>query len=1121
MAYKVNGTTVIDNSRNVCACCVTSCCITASTRLDSPSGNTASRPGTPATGSLYFDTDLGALLSYNGTDWVTSGATTADPDDFGSPTWTYGVIGNAEIYCKTSTCCLTEIRQAFYDRCPNVAAHGRSLSHCVSYCYDNDGAFKVTKPCSNFITHLFRKGGGGPSCCAQFCCGYSCSQLLAGTTSRSSKIGPEHFGPHVCCNCEYDHGRRQVMPDGSLYFKGKSSNFHLQALLTCVQTCFWHEAYVTSKGGMIKSGRIGLEIEPICCNGNRHFVKEGMRYHPSYGPSTEWGPTIGYAMPYWCRPVGYCIKACCPACFIVCTNSAMYTNDEEVCDVAWVLPCCNLQCQSGIDAAGLNHCWKFIPCFTFGCIPCFSTQNCCYSLRCTLFFTTSRTDLPSGSFPNTYNKAMYTYEVYNCCGACIYKPDMTCCPMAIMSLVHLGNTNTCKHIPSVKCCSAWMYNSNGCDISIFKHLCVCCIQNKVWYTSTGCTSCYTDTFALMQTKVNRITCDVQNYVYEGWKCFLWWQCCKGCTYGTDPLGHCDGLGVCNSKFFCCMGLGSCARSEFFSQSQAPHRCSYSAFAEDAGYTPHLKNHMSGMVTSCTDVDRHYMIGKYCPFGTACSQLPIISVYCEATNTFECHFNFEKIMCGEGYFGDWLNLHFRSPSCIISCLSLCNGGTNFCHYINTNTATPWCCIADCITAITGCSEMSLARYCEGFNPFASRTVGQMYLCDDWNLTSASTSETYGFYINPTNDHFVFIGGFGLPACTTSLQTNRLYWIGAICFDLTNCCVSKVNVLWPSTKEVMNYYDCRVCACEGDNPASHYACFASYLGSRGYGCFECSFTKGIDVMHYGSPNFTDNYGGDCGGIILAFDGACIARTGALNCCVQFSGYCCSEYFGCNCTLACPEFQSKVYCCNKCVGSWFLDDVVSRLPYNCPFECIGWRSSTFYKNVFTWLMDGTKTYDPFGSDVGIIGHCYVFCENNQKMFPGFNVCNINTCYYGSCLKLCNSIRIICHDSTMCSQCGGTVCTAATLLCHLCDSSNYPMANWKTTGPGIYKNLVPCLIGDTENTTKLYSRCIRSTNRQYEGSLYNKDGPNFGNPYKFNAGEDHSTFFLRIWNEKIACIC
>ena len=73
MAYKINGTTVVDNSRNVCACCVTSCCVTASTRLDAPSGNTASRPSSPTTGSLYFDTDEGSLIAYDGSAWSAVG----------------------------------------------------------------------------------------------------------------------------------------------------------------------------------------------------------------------------------------------------------------------------------------------------------------------------------------------------------------------------------------------------------------------------------------------------------------------------------------------------------------------------------------------------------------------------------------------------------------------------------------------------------------------------------------------------------------------------------------------------------------------------------------------------------------------------------------------------------------------------------------------------------------------------------------------------------------------------------------------------------------------------------------------------------------------------------------
>lgn len=66
MAYKIGDTTVIDNSRNVTTGMVS---VTATTDFVSPNGNTAGRPGSPSAGQLYFDTDVGKLLVYNGTEW--------------------------------------------------------------------------------------------------------------------------------------------------------------------------------------------------------------------------------------------------------------------------------------------------------------------------------------------------------------------------------------------------------------------------------------------------------------------------------------------------------------------------------------------------------------------------------------------------------------------------------------------------------------------------------------------------------------------------------------------------------------------------------------------------------------------------------------------------------------------------------------------------------------------------------------------------------------------------------------------------------------------------------------------------------------------------------------------
>lgn len=72
MSFKINGTVVIDNSRNVCASCITADSVEATNQMVIPSGTTACRP-TGSTGSLYFDTDQGALVAYTGSDWARQG----------------------------------------------------------------------------------------------------------------------------------------------------------------------------------------------------------------------------------------------------------------------------------------------------------------------------------------------------------------------------------------------------------------------------------------------------------------------------------------------------------------------------------------------------------------------------------------------------------------------------------------------------------------------------------------------------------------------------------------------------------------------------------------------------------------------------------------------------------------------------------------------------------------------------------------------------------------------------------------------------------------------------------------------------------------------------------------
>tara|TARA_R100000951_G_scaffold94672_1_gene83479 strand:- start:7028 stop:7246 length:219 start_codon:yes stop_codon:yes gene_type:complete len=72
MAVKINGTTVLNDSRNFTSDTVSiqGTNLVATQKFKVASGTTAQRPSSPGTGDLFFDTDEGTLISFNGTDWA-------------------------------------------------------------------------------------------------------------------------------------------------------------------------------------------------------------------------------------------------------------------------------------------------------------------------------------------------------------------------------------------------------------------------------------------------------------------------------------------------------------------------------------------------------------------------------------------------------------------------------------------------------------------------------------------------------------------------------------------------------------------------------------------------------------------------------------------------------------------------------------------------------------------------------------------------------------------------------------------------------------------------------------------------------------------------------------------
>ena len=84
MSFKINDTTVIDNSRNVPS---TATGVTGLTNFTVPNGNTAQRP-IGSTGKLFYDSQIGQLLVHDGVNWNAAHETTTGDNLFDGRSYT-------------------------------------------------------------------------------------------------------------------------------------------------------------------------------------------------------------------------------------------------------------------------------------------------------------------------------------------------------------------------------------------------------------------------------------------------------------------------------------------------------------------------------------------------------------------------------------------------------------------------------------------------------------------------------------------------------------------------------------------------------------------------------------------------------------------------------------------------------------------------------------------------------------------------------------------------------------------------------------------------------------------------------------------------------------------------
>jgi len=216
MSYKINDTVVVDDSRNVCACCVTSCCFTASDQMIIPSGNTAGRP-TGATGSLYFDTDEAALVAYDGTEWATQGGAGMPTCNLAGAPTTYTFAGNLKdlnsyepIMPYNTALSDAQARCCNARMCMSVIPRATGMLQTL-VC--SDDAFSCCFSCFNETTYLSPDrsfvsiGGKGGATGGSASYGFSSEDnawyysLTCSGVSQSlmSKIGNKIIVAHLCC----------------------------------------------------------------------------------------------------------------------------------------------------------------------------------------------------------------------------------------------------------------------------------------------------------------------------------------------------------------------------------------------------------------------------------------------------------------------------------------------------------------------------------------------------------------------------------------------------------------------------------------------------------------------------------------------------------------------------------------------------------------------------------------------------------------------------------------------------------------------------------------------------------------------------------------------------------
>lgn len=1121
MAYKINGTTVVDNSRNVCACCVTSCCITASTRLDAPSGNTASRPSSPATGSLYFDTDEGSLISWNGSEWAAVGGGTAGVEITNIVTnacdaWGVMTIGacccsredlSGGTGCVCTWCCSPSFRPtSFYN-----SADASNQQCCHRSCHVSNGGYNY---------HVFSYyHGSSPNHCARITAAdgtdlgsensmishYGCWIGLTNNAFAAGLLSPinnqngarsQYAGGQTYVNCLSSKGNT-IKPGihvysgrGEISFFGANENVSTKFCGSGGETSNTVEEFINTKGGV--SRRKGQALANNChlCTTCKCLSLEEA-YGPHYVDASAWGPSpiIPGAL---CCLGGNALQHA-----IYTVTEDTYGNSAvELCDFAYIAcqnflsgMCC---CHAGANRANVhNHKWnvgsKFLgnnnPRMNFSNLntPCGYCErtNCflCGTAKFTLvskkvgFDTHDPTYYPC-CIANSRCNGIDTYRT-NHAGCCAWMVSFKSCPHCTTQSSYCSQpTSTqgvgCLRILSKdKCYLTYILNN--------KMSCCSCLKCQPYFSFCACSGTCMCCFCLLCianeiVEINLVTGATTNHGYMKGACNIWMfpHCCGGverCTLmiggGTEPACVFQANALNSTSLSCTLSILPQALGTYVLGSDGIWSCNHCYL-----YIPFTTSGTCGVTWATWDQANKRYLCAY-NFIQGLNQELSNNLTVKRTYAYNC------ANAADACFKAWVaTLGSTYPyQCVNCCNMLATLGLSA-YPTNSQVA---CCNLE--GHIGNWSDNRCCFYLFG------------------NGFQASNS-----YVNPTNDHLVAY--VQLAQCQSS--TCYRYFDGFVCYDLQNKCITSFHTLSPDIDArkdgSYNFHSPRD-NMTGENMSSPF-CNRAEMSGRLWATPDCS------CMGYTFIKWKPGCRCDIATGNTTYYGSSFKTFKNATCCQSILGCCCLG----KCVCADTAYHARMS--------------VHRIPMNKPFECAGLGIDCDA----TKYLQAVMGHGPWGCCVHTC--CTTFCTDcyctaRYRMFQnatGQTGGTTGTTDVSCCHKWCPCHSVIVLPAlTTCMCFCANVCIGGSTsgVGRVCDECCF--GDDLLTESCIYKNIKGSYLpGGSAMSNMLDPASVYSANPLDQTDLYTSSGAATVYPMVYSSGD--TTPYNRIcryFKEKAACIC